>query len=117
MTISTFPVRLVKRRRNLSIIRNSCRSFVLGALNRNWAAPANHPAAKVGFKEVIGEAIKLLERNHTQFTINFLRENFDIKEERSDEWRIDQFNRNRSIEDQVSTIEEMEKRVDEIFNS
>ena len=37
--------------------------------------------------------------------------------ERSDEWRIDQFNRNRAIEDQVSTIEEMEKRVDEIFNS
>ena len=68
-------------------------------------------------KEVVSEAIKLLERNHTQFTINFLRENFDIEEERSDEWRIDQFNRNRSIEDQVSTIEEMEKRVDEIFNS
>ena len=34
-----------------------------------------------------------------------------------DEWRITQFNRNRAIEDQVSTIEEMEKRVDEIFNS
>ena len=36
---------------------------------------------------------------------------------RSDEWRIEQFNRNRSIEDQVSTIEEMEKKVNEIFNS
>ena len=36
---------------------------------------------------------------------------------RSDKWRIEQFNRNRDIEDQVSTIEEMEKRVDEIFNS
>ena len=36
---------------------------------------------------------------------------------KDDEWRINQFNRNRAIEDQVSTIEEMEKRVDEIFNS
>ena len=35
---------------------------------------------------------------------------------RGDEWRIDQFNRNRDIEDQVSTIEEMEKRVEEIRN-
>ena len=38
-------------------------------------------------------------------------------ENRTDEWRIEQFNRNRSIEDQVSTIEEMEKKVNEIFNS
>jgi len=68
-------------------------------------------------KEVVGEAIKLLEHNHTQFTINFLRENFNIKEERSDEWRINQFNRNRSIEDQVSTIEEMGNKVNEISNS
>ena len=36
--------------------------------------------------------------------------------ERTDEWRIEQFNRNRAPEDQVKTIEEMEKRVDEIFN-
>ena len=36
--------------------------------------------------------------------------------ERGDEWRIEQFNRNRDIEDQVSTIEEMEKRVEEIRN-
>ena len=68
-------------------------------------------------REVISEAIKLLEHNHTQFTINFLRENFDIEEERSDEWRIEQFNRNRSIEDEVSTIKELEEKVDEIFNS
>ena len=40
-----------------------------------------------------------------------------MKKNKSDEWRIKQFNRNRAIEDQVSTIEEMEKRVDEIFNS
>jgi len=36
---------------------------------------------------------------------------------KDDGWRITQFNRNRAIEDQVSTIEEMEKKVDEIFNS
>ena len=29
-------------------------------------------------REVVGEAIKLLERNHSQLTINFLKENFDI---------------------------------------
>ena len=36
---------------------------------------------------------------------------------KDDEWRINQFNRNRAIEDQVSTIEEMESRVNEISNS
>ena len=36
---------------------------------------------------------------------------------KNDEWRIKQFNRNRDSEEQVSTIEEMEKKVDEIFNS
>ena len=52
-------------------------------------------------------------------TKKFLKTNFDIgsKSERSDEWRINQYNRNRSVEDQVSTIEDMEKKVNEIFNS
>ena len=36
---------------------------------------------------------------------------------KNDEWRVNQFNRNRAIEDQVSTIEEMESRVNEISNS
>jgi len=73
--------------------------------------------------------------------VNFLKENFDLWEDdnpyntefgdgrteeemetidnrNEDEWRINQFNRNRSIEDQVSTIEELDKRIsDEIFNS
>ena len=35
----------------------------------------------------------------------------------NNEWRIEQFNRNRDSKDQVSTIDEMESRVDEIFNS
>ena len=50
--------------------------------------------------------------------VNFLKENFDIEDgERSDAWRIEQFNRHRSSSDQVSTIEELEKRIDEISNS
>ena len=32
---------------------------------------------------------------------------------RGDEWRIEQFNRNRAQEDQVFTIEEMEKSIEE----
>ena len=40
-----------------------------------------------------------------------------MKKNKSDEWRIKQFNRNRSKEEQVSTIEEMENKVNEIFNS
>ena len=34
---------------------------------------------------------------------------------RGDEWRIEQFNRNRGIEDQVKTIEEMDKKVEKMF--
>ena len=34
---------------------------------------------------------------------------------RGDEWRIEQFNRNRGIEDQVKPIEEMDKKVEEMF--
>ena len=49
--------------------------------------------------------------------VHFLKDNFNLWEERSDEWRINQFNRNRSVEDQVSSIEEMERRIDEISNS
>tara|TARA_R100000700_G_C3100369_1_gene97702 strand:- start:124 stop:429 length:306 start_codon:yes stop_codon:yes gene_type:complete len=82
---------------------------------------------KVLVREVVGEAIKVFE-NYNRFDarsaewalsrgVNFLKDNFDLWEERSDEWRINQFNRNRSIEDQVSSIEEMERRIDEISNS
>ena len=37
------------------------------------------------------------------------------KRARDDEWRIKQFNRNRSIEQQVSTIEELEDEVKKLF--
>ena len=49
-------------------------------------------------------------------TKHFIKKNF-LSDERSSEWRIEQFNRNRPQEEQVSTIEDMEKKVDEIFNS
>ena len=40
----------------------------------------------------------------------------NVESIRSDEWRIEQFNRNRAPEDQVSTIEEMEERVKQLFD-
>ena len=73
--------------------------------------------------------------------VNFLKDNFDLWEDdysyntefgdgrteeemqsidnrNEDEWRIKQYNRNRDAKDQVSTIEELDKRIsDEIFNS
>ena len=100
-------------------------------------------------KEVIEEAIKILgEYNKSDLRsaewslhrgVNFLKDNFDIEEdypynvefgdgrtkedmeELDTQYRIRAFNRNRSVEDQVSTIEEIEKKVgdwiDEIPNS
>jgi|TARA_R100000008_G_C3488583_1_gene117543 hypothetical protein len=78
-------------------------------------------------KEVVSEAIKIFE-GYNRFDgrsceyalhrgVNFLKDNFNLWEERSDEWKIEQFNRNRSVEDQVSTIEEMEKKVKEMYES
>ena len=77
-------------------------------------------------REVVGEALRILSTYRMdspqsmgwviQQCKEFLRVNFDIKESgRSDEWRIMQFNRNRAVEDQVSTIEEMEQRVKDMF--
>ena len=80
-------------------------------------------------KEVITETIKILNMYDRSCKISmgmamantkkFLKTNFDIetKSERSDAWRINKFNRNRPPEDQVTTIRELEKRVDEVFNS
>tara|TARA_R100000152_G_C6718085_1_gene144514 strand:+ start:20 stop:379 length:360 start_codon:yes stop_codon:yes gene_type:complete len=44
-----------------------------------------------------------------------LKQYFNIEDARGDEWKIEQFNRNRSIEQQVSTIEEMEAKVKKLF--
>ena len=79
-------------------------------------------------REVVREAIRMLSTFRVdsptsmmwamQRCQEFLRVNFNIKEyeERSDEWRINEFNRNRSVEDQVSTIEEMEAKVKDMFD-
>ena len=85
----------------------------------------NDPASAL-IREVVMEAIKILSTYRIdspesmgwaiQECKRFLRVNFDIKDSgRSDEWRIMQFNRNRAVEDQVSTIEEMEQRVKDMF--
>ena len=39
----------------------------------------------------------------------------NVESIRTDEWRIEQFNRNRAPKDQVKTIEEMEEKVKEFF--
>jgi len=72
-------------------------------------------------REVVSEAIKILttynrmDGRSCEYAlhrgVNFLKDNFDLWEERSDEWRIEQYNRNRNAEDQVSTIEELEKKI------
>ena len=80
-------------------------------------------------REVVEEAIKILNMYDRSCKISmgmamnntkkFLRANFNLnnKSERSDGWKIEQFNRNRSSEEQVKTIEEMEKKVNEIPNT
>jgi len=82
---------------------------------------------KVLVREVIEEAIRILNSHAISDSqskswaidrgIHFLEENFDIKDKCNDSWRIKQFNRNRATEDQVSTIEELEERINEISNS
>ena len=77
-------------------------------------------------KEVVEEAIKILNMYDRSCKISmgmammntkkFLKTNFDIgsKSERSDEWRINQFNRNRAVEDQVHSIQEMSDAVEDM---
>ena len=95
-------------------------------ISLNYQGDDSH---KVLVREVVEEAIKILgmyDRNckismgmAMMNTKKFLKTNFDIssKSERSDEWRIEQFNRNRSMEDQVNTIKELENKTNEIPNS
>ena len=40
----------------------------------------------------------------------------NVESIRTDEWRVSQFNRNRAPEDQVSTIDEMEEKVKQLFD-
>ena len=97
-----------------------------GGIELNYQGDDMH---KVLVREVIEESIKILNMYDRDCKISmgmamnntkkFLRTNFDIgiKSERSDAWKIKQYNRNRSMENRVSTIEEMENKVNEISNS
>ena len=89
----------------------------------NYSGNDSH---KVLVKEVIEESIKILNMYDRSCKISmgmammntkkFLKTNFDIgsKSERSDEWRINQFNRNRAVEDQVHSIQEMSDAVEDM---
>ena len=73
-------------------------------------------------REVVREACKLIEMYDRSCKISmnmaiqnckkFLRVNFDLdemsdKSNRSDAWIVEQFNRNRSAEDQINSVEEI----------
>ena len=54
----------------------------------------------------------------TQEEMNEMQQNLfpEAEETRTDEWRIEQFNRNRGPEEWVTTIEELEKSVEEMYD-
>ena len=73
---------------------------------------------KVLVREVVGEAIKILSTYRIDSVQSmmwamddckkFLRVNFDVEDSRrSDEWIVEQYNRNRSVDDQIKSVEEM----------
>ena len=74
---------------------------------------------KVLVREVIAEALKILSTYQLsspqsmmwamQQCEDFLRVNFSLVEKvnRSDEWIVEQYNRNRSVEDQITSVEDM----------
>tara|TARA_Y100000996_G_scaffold211151_1_gene165805 strand:+ start:2168 stop:2500 length:333 start_codon:yes stop_codon:yes gene_type:complete len=71
-------------------------------------------------KDKIEDLENQIEQLKQDYYFDMRNKNLEIKsmEEkrvRGDEWRIEQFNRNRSIEQQVSTIEEMDSKVKELF--
>ena len=80
---------------------------------------------KVLVREVVGEAVKILSTyrmdsvESMMWAINeckeFLRVNFDIMDSnRSDEWIVEQFNRNRSVDDQIDSVEAIKASMEDI---
>ena len=61
----------------------------------------------------------MMEQKKLKKEIKELKKENEIlkKTYRGNEWRIEQFNRNRAPEDWVYTIEEMENKVKNLFNS
>ena len=56
VTSNTLPARFVQNNLAESNFKNSPKSSPVGSLIFIWAYPANHPAARAGFSEVIGDA-------------------------------------------------------------
>ena len=63
---------------------------------------------KARIKELEEQLENLVSRVPSSYLIN--------SNERTDDWKIEQFNRNRSVGDQVSTIGEMKKAVEKLFS-
>ena len=79
-----------------------------------------HKAIIKQLQEDLGTCTKNYSRLYDKYSeleneYKNLKQYFNIADARGDEWRIEQFNRNRSIEQQVSTIEEMEAKVKKLF--
>ena len=81
----------------------------------NYTGKDSH---QVLVREVVREAVKILSTYRIdspqsmgwaiQECKEFLRVNFNIKDSgRSDEWIVEQYNRNRSVEDQITSVEEI----------
>ena len=57
VTIRTLPTRFFQNRDTSSRTRKSWASLPVGDATFNCVYPANHPAARVGFSDVIGDAM------------------------------------------------------------
>ena len=82
----------------------------------DYSKPNWTPKQIAHWDKMIKESIKQTKKSWKKHKVD----NHKIEwkdEERSDEWRIEQFNRNRAIEDQVRTIEELDDKVSEIFSN
>ena len=84
-------------------------------ISLNYTGKDSH---QVLVREVVREAVKILSTYRVdspesmgwaiQQCKEFLRVNFNIKDSgRSDEWIVEQYNRNRSVEDQITSVEEI----------
>ena len=57
VTSKTLPTLFFQNKDKRSSLRNDCKSLVDGAATFSCIKPANHPAANIGFRDVIGLAI------------------------------------------------------------
>ena len=73
----------------------------------------------VKYKSQIEKIIKLIKDEPNDMRLGSLVRALHLDDRdlssHDDDWRIEQFNRNRAVEDQVKTIEEMEEKVKKLF--